>query len=341
MVSIMEPNDTQPAMRGQPADISVSLVDPERPVVLQVTSESPADIGAWVSTNATWIEQQLCQHGAVLFRGFGVSTPERLERFAAALSNDFPTFAEESSPRHRIHGAVFSSTDYPERYPIQMHNEYSYANEWPMKLLFSCIQPAAKRGGTPVASTRAILRRMRPSTCAAFRERGVMYVRNYRRGVGVSWQKAFGTDNRMEVEQYCARAGLRAEWLGEDSLRTRQIGAAIVRHPRTREEVWFNHGFFFNVHSLEPLELREALLEEGEESLSTQTYFGTGETIPTDIIDELREAYAREKVCFAWQRGDVMIIDNMLTSHGREPYQGPRRIAVAMTERFLRSALQN
>lgn len=337
----MAGHEIQTATLDDAADIALSLVDPERSVLLQVASTGPVDVGAWVSTNATWIEQQLCSHGAILFRGFGVSTAEGLERFAAALSGDLPDFAEESSPRHRLHGAVFSSTDYPERYPIQMHNEYSYASEWPMKLLFGCIQPALKQGGTPVASTRAILRRLRPSTRAAFQERGIMYVRNYRRGVGVSWRQAFGTDDRAEVAQYCARRGLQAEWLPDDGLRTRQTGAAIVRHPRTREEVWFNHGFFFNVRSLEPVELREALIEQGEDALSTQTYFGTGEAIPPDVIDELREAFAREKVCPVWQRGDVLVIDNMLASHGREPYKGPRKIAVVMTERFRRSDLQS
>jgi len=318
-----------------------SLLDPQRPVLLQVTSTDLVDATAWVTANTEWIEQRLCRHGAVLFRGFDVATAEKLEQFATALSSDLPGFAEESSPRHRIQGAVFSSTDHPERYPIQMHNEYSYAAEWPMKLLFSCIQPALKRGATPVASTRAILRRLRPSTRAAFHERGIMYVRNYRHGVGVGWRKAFGTDSRAEVEQYCARAGVQTEWLAEDGLRTRQTGAAIVRHPRTGEEVWFNHGFFFNVHSLEPVELREALLEEGEDSLSTQTYYGTGEAIPVDVIDELREAYVHEKVSFTWQRGDVLVIDNMLTSHGREPYHGPRKIAVVMSDRFRRCDLQN
>lgn len=335
----MEGHTIEAAALRDSADITISLVDPERPVLLQVTATGPVSISAWVSSNAAWIEQQLFKHGALLFRGFGVTTAEALQRFAAALSNDLPEFAEESSPRHRMHGAVFSSTDYPERYPIQMHNEYSYASEWPMKLLFGCIQPAVKQGGTPVASTRAILRRLRPSTRAAFQERGIMYVRNYRRGVGVSWQQAFGTDNRAEVEQYCARRGLQAEWLPEDGLRTRQNGAAIVRHPRTGEDVWFNHGFFFNVRSLEPVELREALLEQGEDSLSTQTYYGTGEAIPPDVIDELREAFTRERVCPVWQRGDVLVIDNMLTSHGREPYKGPRKIAVVMTERFRRSDL--
>jgi alpha-ketoglutarate-dependent taurine dioxygenase len=319
--------------------ITTQVFDAQRPVLLQVTAAERIDAPAWMRENAAWVEQELPRRGALLFRGFSVDSTVKLGEFAAALSNDFPHFAEESSPRRRLDAMVFTSTDYPHRFPIQMHNEHSYASVWPMKLFFGCIQPALRAGGTPVASSRAVLARLRPSTREAFRKRGVLYVRNYRRGLGVTWQDAFGTDNRALVDKYCADAGIRAEWLAGDGLRTEQRGTAILRHPRTGEEVWFNHGFFFNVLSVEPRELREALLEQDERELATQTYFGTGDRIPADVVEEVREAYALERVCFAWERGDVLLIDNMLTAHGREPFEGARQIAVVMAERCRRADL--
>lgn len=38
------------------------------------------------------------------------------------------------------------------------------------------------------------------------------------------------------------------------------------------------------------------------------------------------------KVVFPWQTGDVLMLDNMLTAHAREPFQGPRKVVVAMAE---------
>jgi alpha-ketoglutarate-dependent taurine dioxygenase len=35
-------------------------------------------------------------------------------------------------------------------------------------------------------------------------------------------------------------------------------------------------------------------------------------------------------VIFPWSAGDVLILDNMLMMHGRQPYEGERRVLVAM-----------
>jgi hypothetical protein len=39
-----------------------------------------------------------------------------------------------------------------------------------------------------------------------------------------------------------------------------------------------------------------------------------------------------EKRAFAFQTGDVLMLDNMLAAHGREPYGGQRSVLVAMAE---------
>jgi len=333
----MPSDDAVGSSPSAPPGAAAALLDERRPLVVAVTADGPLDPVEWGARHREWVEETLAGHGAILFRGFGLGTAERLGAFAAALSHELPTFAEESSPRHPIQGSVYTSTDYPGEFPIQMHNEYSYAHEWPMKLFFGCFVPATSGGETPVASTRAVRRRLRASTAEAFRTRRILYVRNYRRGVGVSWQAAFRTDDPAEVDRHCARIGIETEWLGPDTLRTRQTGDAIVRHPRTGEELWFNHGFFFNVRALEPESLRRFFLRQAEDSLSTNTYFGDGTPIPDDVIEELRGIYAQEKLHFPWQAGDVLLIDNMLASHGRAPFKGPRNVAVVMGDRGRRA----
>src|SRR5205809_1128837 len=79
-----------------------------------------------------------------------------------------------------------------------------------------------------------------------------LFGRNFNGGVGLSWQTAFGTDDRAEVERYCVQSDIQWEWQDEDRLRTRQIRSAVARHPRTGEPVWFNHIAFFHLSTLEP-----------------------------------------------------------------------------------------
>jgi hypothetical protein len=37
---------------------------------------------------------------------------------------------------------------------------------------------------------------------------------------------------------------------------------------------------------------------------------------------------------FTWSAGDILMLDNMLTAHGRMPYNGPRKVLVGMAESF-------
>jgi hypothetical protein len=51
-------------------------------------------------------------------------------------------------------------------------------------------------------------------------------------------------------------------------------------------------------------------------------------------VEQIYEAYRQEQVAFDWQTGDILMLDNMLCAHGREPFVAPREIAVAMAEPY-------
>jgi hypothetical protein len=81
--------------------------------------------------------------------------------------------------------------------------------------------------------------------------------------------------------------------------------------------------------------VREAVLMMcSEEDLPNHTYYGDGSPIEPEVLDELRAAYQQETVSFPWQKGDILMLDNMLASHGREPYSGQRQVLVGMAEPY-------
>jgi alpha-ketoglutarate-dependent taurine dioxygenase len=292
----------------------------------------------WLGDAAPELLVQLELSGALLFRGFGLRDADDFARAVEKLSCQVAQFDEESSPRRVVGGAVSTSTDYPPAYPIQFHNEYSYSAAWPLRLFFFCAKPAERGGETPIADSRRVLARISDNTRQRFESRGVLYHRRFSTHLGVDWRTAFHSRDPNEVSAKCDALGIQTIWdAGE--LRTSQRGAAVVRHPRTGEETWFNHAFFFNVRSLEPVELREALLLEPADKLLTNTFYGDGEAIEPAVIEELRQAYAAEDVRFAWQTGDLLAIDNMLCSHSRAPFVGARRVFTVMTDKVWRSEL--
>jgi alpha-ketoglutarate-dependent taurine dioxygenase len=303
------------------------------PLVVKPRVEG-VDLPKWSAGNRAFIEKRLAQHGAILFRGFGLHTPEDFERFVRAGVGDPIKYEERSSPRHEVTGHIYTSTDYPPPRDIFPHNEHSYNLTFPLRLLFFCETPAGGGGETPIADTRKIFRRLSPRVREAFARRGYMYVRNFGDGLGVPWQAAFQTADKSVVEDYCLRNDIRWQWKEGDRLRTQQVRRAFAAHPRTGEPVWFNHATFFHVTTLEPA-IRDGLLAQfDEEDLPNNTYYGDGLPFEPEVLDELREAYRQEVVKFPWQRGDVLLLDNMLTSHGRCSYSGPRSILVAMAEPF-------
>ncbi|HEY2737285.1 MAG TPA: TauD/TfdA family dioxygenase, partial [Thermoanaerobaculia bacterium] len=105
------------------------------------------------------------------------------------------------------------------------------------------------------------------------------------------------------------------------------------------EPVWFNHITFFHISTL-PQEIREGLLAQfREEDLPNNTYYGNGSAIEAECLDILRQAYLEEKTALAWRRGDILMLDNVLAAHAREPFSGRREILVGMANAVERQDL--
>jgi alpha-ketoglutarate-dependent taurine dioxygenase len=298
------------------------------------------DLMAWAAANRPLIEEKLQKHGGILFRGFGLQGPEDLDAFIRACSGESLEYRERSSPRTAVKGNIYTSTDYPPSYPIFLHNENSYQSEWPLRIFFFCRTAPPTGGETPIADVRKVLARIDPEIRERFAQRNWMYVRNFGDGFGLSWDTVFQTTDPAEVEEHCRHKGIEAEWKEGGRLRTRAIRPALAKHPRTGEPVWFNHATFFHVSTLEAA-VREPLLEEfGEQDLPANTYYGDGTPIEPEVMDHLREAYRQETVSFPWEKGDLLMLDNMLVAHGRAPFSGPREILVGMAEPVSRESVR-
>jgi alpha-ketoglutarate-dependent taurine dioxygenase len=316
--------DPQALVDKQPLfpDRAALLVRPRRPEV---------NLIGWAIAHRADIDADLDRHGAILFRGFAVESLARFEEFAAATSDRVMEYEERSSPRTTVQGHVYTSTDHPPDQDIFLHNEHSYSRVYPRKILFHCVQPATVGGRTPIADCRRVLDRIPPEIREAFTQRRYMYVRNFGDGFGLSWPTAFQTTDPRVVERYCRGHDIDVEWRPGGRLRTRQVRDAIVRHARTSEEVWFNHATFFHVSTLAP-EVQAVLRREVGDDPPNNTCYGDGAPIEPGVLEVLRAAYVAEQRSFAWEAGDILMLDNVLMAHGRTRYRGERRVVVAMTD---------
>ena len=309
-----------------------------RPVALPVVL-SPATAGQPIARGfdalhggAAALEHALLDHGGVLFRGYSVPGTDEFRAFARGFGHPLVSYDFGSTPRSRIAEGVYSSTEYPAHQQIPLHNEQSYARDWPMKIWFHCQLASPDGGETPIADSRAVYQRIDAGIRRRFTERGLLYVRNYGNGLDVPWQRVFDTNDPEVVEVYCGAHAIDHEWTCHGELRTRQRSQAVARHPRTNQPVWFNQAHLFHLSALEPA-VRDALLEAVDpDQLPRNVYYGDGSAIEDSVLDEIRAVYAELQVVFPWQAGDVVMLDNMLVAHGRTPFTGARKVIVAMAE---------
>ena len=70
----------------------------------------------------------------------------------------------------------------------------------------------------------------------------------------------------------------------------------------------------------------------GEDGLPFNTRFGNGDAIGADVVQVINEVYEANTARERWQAGDLMLVDNVRTAHGREPFEGSREVLVAMAD---------
>lgn len=325
----------KPLSLSQESLVRSRFLDPDRrfPLVMEPEVEG-LNLVAWARESRAMIEQQLLQYGGILFRGFNVDTVDGFEQFARAFSSDLLDYRERAAPRIEVGNSIFTSTEYPADQHIPLHHEMSYSHNWPMKIWFFCVKPADEGGATPIVSDRAIFDLIDPEIKKRFMEKKVMYVRNYGGGLDLSWENVFQTSDKSVVEEYFRQSLTEFEWRDGNRLRTRQVRQAVATHPVTGETVWFNHAHMFHVSNLEP-SLRASLLAEfSEDDLPRNAYYGDGTPFEDSVLEEIRNTYRKAAVVFPWQKDDILMLDNILASHGRHPYKGDRKILVAMAELF-------
>lgn len=276
-------------------------------------------------------DRHLLAEGAILFRGFTVPDEQPLRRFAAIFGETLLDYRFGSTPRTDLGEGIYTSTEYPAHQVIPLHNEQSYTRTWPRRIWFHCVEPAIEGGETPIADSRIVYHRLSAALRDHWASRQLLYVRNYGNGLDLPWEKVFGTTDKAQVEGYCRDQGIRCEWKSDGGLRTAQLCQAVARHPETRDMLWFNQAHLFHVSALDPV-VQEALLDIAgdERNLPRNVFYGDGSPIDSDALAEIRSVLAEAEIRFAWQRHDILMLDNMLIMHGRTAFKGPRKVVVAM-----------
>jgi len=310
-------------------------------LVMHECTAPGVDIVHWTKTHRTALEQELLEHGAILLRNFATDRAV----FACVADQISPRcidYRGGNAPRTALADNIFTSSELPPPITLVQHHEMMFSQCWPMKLLFFCELPAQTGGETPLCSARHTTRAIAPTILHDFDAHGgIMYIRNFRPDIPFkTLEDTFGTSDRAAIEMLCRADSMDFEWKGPSWLQTRQIRPAFRVHPVTGDRVfvatphlWHRAGWTRQLVRFGPQYSPEHLPADST-TLWMHALYGDGTPIDDCIIHELYDFYEREKVALPWQRGDILILDNIMVSHGRNPFTGPRCVLAALREPF-------
>lgn len=330
----------------------------------------------FMEKNREWIDSQILKYGAVLFRGFDIDSAKEVEADIRALEPNLNNEYRGTSPRNTQGGSdfVFSAAEVPSHFPIAQHLEMSFLPAPPRRLFFSALQaPSGKKGGeTALTDFRKVYRDVPAKLRNKLAKKKLRYTRtHFRKGTPAflttdvaalkSWSELFGTGSKEEIEQIAAKENLPMRWEGRnnDTFVSEYTSEPFQFHPQTKEPVWFNHAQVFHWSTF-PAELMHAFRRTKDlrylfrsfttfavsfftyvlmrKKMALHVTFGDGEPISFGEMSQIRKAIHKNMVFNQWKNGDLLMIDNFSTSHGREPtYDKGRKIVVAWSDPLQKS----
>lgn len=293
------------------------------------------------------LQDLMLHHGGLLFRGFPLQHAKHFAESVESLGlGQFINYIGGDSPRDKVENKVYTSTEAPPKLHIPLHQELSFMKKFPSHIYFFCEIASPVGGATIIGDARKILKAIDPDVKERFIKNDLLYTSHYYHQSKImhwvnrlqrshkSWTEVFETSDKIEVEKKCLSNEFEFKWLHHDWLQIQQTRPAMMQHPQTKETVWFNqaHLYDFNPKLLGWRKYLAAKLFYFRQSTRLhEIKFANGKRVPRADLYHILDVLDKNTENFPWQQGDIMVLDNILTMHGRAPFSGKRRVLTAMT----------
>ncbi|MFQ3235683.1 MAG: hypothetical protein ACI9C4_001245 [Paraglaciecola sp.] len=292
------------------------------------------DCSRWIAQHKGELESELKASGAILFRGFPLDSAETFDEFSNAFGYPNFTYKESLSNAVRINFTerVFTANEAPKNVEIFLHHEMAQTPISPSKIFFFCKAAADEGGSTPLCRSDLLFSELKlraPQLAEDFTNKGLKYTtympseNDVLSGQGRSWKSTLSVESKAEAETKLKELGYSWVWTQDSGLRaTTPVLPAVVTLGNGKE-------VFYN-------QLIAAFMgwKGVRENPSSAITFGDGSAIDVESLQLATDLAKNYTFDLPWQDGDVALVDNYMTMHGRRPYSGERKrevlVALAM-----------
>jgi len=275
------------------------------------------------------ILEQLFKYGGIVFRGLPIATPADFDKFAVAFGFDSLPYVGGAAPRTNIVGNVFTTNESPPDKVIAFHPEMAQNPVYPTKIFFFCEIPGKVGGETPILLSDVLYKRLRErdqKTMEKMINKGIKYIRVLSDGddnesaIGRGWQSTFATKDKNVAAERCRGLGGTPEWLSNGCLKwTSKVLNPLKVDSSSGKEVWFNQS--------------HTVYQGWNDSRNVSTravVYGDGELLDPQFMALQKQIMEEIRVDMKWQKGDVMLLNNLAVQHGRNPFVPPRVVYAAL-----------
>jgi len=298
---------------------------------LLVTPAGDASLGALLDYfvgNKMLLQQLLLQHGGILFRGYQLNGSADFAACVASLSGTPFSYVGGNSPRTHVEKEVYTSTEHPASDTISLHHEMSYLPVPPKRIFFYCEEPSKMGGQTSLANSLNVLHSIPSEIVEEFRRKKLNYIRTFHPEghFGKSWQETYFTDDIDEALDQIESQGSIYRWLDDGSLQVSTLLDAVITHPESGDDVWFNQAEQWHPSALRS-DVRVMFEKNyGNAHFAHHCEYGDGTPLDEDRLREIRGVLNENKLLFKWEKNDLLMLDNVLMMHGRESFEGKRKV---------------
>ncbi|KAL6241744.1 hypothetical protein RBB50_011277 [Rhinocladiella similis] len=294
-----------------------------------------------------FLTRKLAQHGTLLFRGLPIHNAEDFSRFAHAFGYTPHEIIGIVVNRPMLAPNVAPANEAPKEVLIYNHNESPQVPHAPEYIFFYCHRAPVKGGETPISSSLELFHRAQqeiPELISELAEKGIQskvtYTVDKQYEGGSTLRQAFGKEildsddeatRRAKIEAQIARYGRGKhttwEWADDTTLVLTHRLPVIRTQPDTNLPTLFTGlaSYWKN--------LQANVNSGGRRNITTQLY-GDGTPIPEKYLAQLAKITDEIRVLHKWEQGDVLVYDNVIAQHGRQPWEGEQKDRVVLASLF-------